>query len=72
MNFENKYKSATKGQLLYNPTYIKYIKKVRSRDRNWNGGSGGERLVELLLNSVSVWDDENVLEIVMFARSEYN
>lgn len=54
MNFENKYKSATKGQLLYNPTYIKYIKKVKSRDRNWNGGSGGERLVELLLNSVSV------------------
>lgn len=70
------YKSVTKGQILHNSIYRKYLKQAEQKVEWWLPDTGGGGQVELLLSGyrVSVWGDENVLEInsVMFAHFEYN
>ena len=59
------YKSVTKGQILYNSIYRKYLKQAKQKVEWWLPDTGGGEQVKLLLSGyrVSVWGDENILEI---------
>ena len=59
----------TKGQILYDSSYMRYIEQLNSQRQQveqWLPGTGEEKNGELLLNRnrTSAGEDEKVLEMV--------
>ena len=76
-HYAKRNKSDTKGQILYDSTFVKHLEKVNSQKQKVEQRLPGAEWREnekLLINGyrVSVWGDEKVSRIVEWLQCESN